>query len=155
MILEKVLVLLEGCDFTVVQHPPTRTSEESASARGEELKIGGKALVLKLNNEYGIFVLSADHTIDNKRLKEELGIKKIRFASVEELLQLTGLPPGAVPPFGRPIIDLNLYVDPSILENEFIAFNAGSLTTSIKLKVEDYLKRASPVKIFSYATKKI
>ena len=56
-----------------------------------------------------------------------------------------GLPPGAVPPFGKPIFELGLYVDKSVLENEYIAFNAGSLTKSIKLRVADYLKVAHPI----------
>ena len=34
-----------GVTFREAHHEPTRTSEESARARGEELRIGGKALV--------------------------------------------------------------------------------------------------------------
>ena len=71
--------------------------------------------------------------------------KKNRFANVDELLALTGLVPGAVPPFGEPIFKLPLFVDPSLLENEKISFNAGSLTNSITMKLEDYLKVANPV----------
>jgi Ala-tRNA(Pro) deacylase len=112
------------------------------------MSIGGKALVMKTGDTFGIFVLSADRTIDSKKLKEYFKVRRIRFATKEELVTLTGLPSGAVPPFGRPVFDLNLYADNSILENEFIAFNAASLTTSIKMKVEDYIKIANPI-IFS------
>jgi len=51
----------------------------------------------------------------------------LRFASREELLELTGLVPGSVPPFGRPILPFPLYVDTGIAANDRIAFNAGSL----------------------------
>jgi len=37
------------------------------------------------------------------------------------------------------LFNLEVYVDSSILENEFMAFNAGLLTKSIKMKREDYL----------------
>ena len=76
--------------------------------------------------------------------------RKSRFATAEELRRLTGLVPGAVPPFGRPVLPFELCADPSLLENEVIAFNAGSLTDSIFLRVEDYLKVARP-QVVSFA----
>jgi Ala-tRNA(Pro) deacylase len=115
------------------------------------MRTGGKALVMKAGDNFGIFVLSADRTMESKKLKDYFKIRRIRFATKEELVTLTGLPSGAVPPFGRPVFDLNLYADNSILENEFIAFNAGSLTTSIKMKVDDYIKIANPI-IFSFSS---
>jgi len=71
-------------------------------------------------------------------------VKKIRFATAEELKELTGLVPGSVPPFGQPILPFELYADESILANEKIAFNAGSLEDSIILRVEDWLAAARP-----------
>lgn len=148
----KIIQLLQGIDIKVINHPPTHTSQESALARGESINIGGKALVMKTGDNFGIFVLSAARTIDSRKLKDYFKVRRIRFATKEELDALTGLPSGAVPPFGRPVFDLNLYADNSILENEFIAFNAGSLTTSIKMKVEDYIKIVNPV-VFSFSVK--
>ena len=148
---DKIIQLLHGIDIKVIEHPPTHTSQESALARGESMSIGGKALVMKAGDTFGIFVLSADRIMDSKKLKDYFKIKQIRFATKEELDALTGLPSGAVPPFGRPVFDLNLYADNSILENEYIAFNAGSLTISIKMKVDDYIKIAKPV-IFSFSS---
>ena len=70
--------------------------------------------------------------------------KKTRFASSEELMNLTGLIPGSVPPFGKPILPFDLYVDPSLLTNTMIAFNAGSITDSIKMSLRDYQDIANP-----------
>ena len=66
-------------------------------------------------------------------------IKKSRFATHEELLELTGLVPGSVPPFGSPILPFELFVDPSLEAQERISFNAGSLTNSIQMSLKDYL----------------
>ena len=134
-----------GVEFREVQHAPTYTSEESARARGEELRVGGKALVLKLDDEFQLFVLSAARKLDSSAIKKHFGVKKLRFASPEELQQMTGLMPGEVPPFGAPILPFALNVDESILENEVIAFNAGSLTTSIIMPVCDYMRMAGPL----------
>jgi prolyl-tRNA editing enzyme YbaK/EbsC (Cys-tRNA(Pro) deacylase) len=129
--------------FKEVHHRPTFTSEESAIARGESVSIGGKALVIKINESFHIFVLSAAMKLDSKALKKHFAVKKIRFANAEELKELTGLVPGSVPPFGRPILEMDLYVDESIFENEKIAFNAGSLTDSIVMSTEDYARVAT------------
>ncbi len=133
-----------GVEFRQVQHAPTHTSEESARARGEDLRVGGKALVLKLDDEFQLFVLSAARKLDSSAIKKHYRVKKLRFASPEELQQMTGLTQGEVPPFGEPILPFALNVDESILENELIAFNAGSLTDSIIMPVREYLRMAKP-----------
>ena len=127
-------------EFKTVSHEITKTSEESAKARGEDLSTGGKALVMKVGKEFKIFVLSASKKADSNTIKKHFGVKKLRFANSDELKELTGLVPGSVPPFGKPIIDMDLCVDQSIINNSKIAFNAGSLTDSIIMKMEDYRK---------------
>jgi Ala-tRNA(Pro) deacylase len=133
-----------GISYRVVTHAPTRTSEESALARGEDLRVGGKALVVKTDDEFRLFVLSAALRIDSAAIKRQFSAKKVRFASAEELEQLTGLVPGAVPPFGRPILPFDLFVDSMLPSNLVIAFNAGLLTESFILEMKDYLEIAKP-----------
>ncbi len=128
--------------YRTVHHEPTLTSEESAKARGEEVRIGGKAIVLKVGEVFRLFVLSAALKIDSDAIKNHFQTKSTRFANAEELLDFTGLVPGSVPPFGFPILPFELYVDKSILRNEKIAFNAGSLTDSVVMRTSDYLKIA-------------
>lgn len=141
----------EGIEYREVHHPPTRTSEESAQARGEPLRHGGKALLVKTDDQFRLFVLPADMRLDSRQVRRELGVRKTRFATRDELLELTGLEPGSVPPFGRPILDFELYVESAVTENERIAFNAGSLTDSIVLAVDDYLRVAAPARVMSFA----
>jgi len=139
-----------GIAYRLVHHEPVQTSEQAAAARGEDLAIGGKAVLMKVDDAFILFVLSAARKIDSKMVKQYFGAKKLRFATPEELQEQTGLAPGSVPPFGRPILPFELIVDYSILENDTIAFNAGSLTDSIILSVEDYLRVADPaVLVFS------
>jgi len=152
-ILEKIHTLLSehNANFREVRHKPTRTSEESAAARGEELKVGGKALLIKVDSEFRLFVLSANRKADNKAIKRHFSASKIRFATAEELMTLTGLVPGSVPPFGEPILPLSLYVDPSVFENARVAFNAGSLTDSIVLDIADYRRIMHITEVFPFS----
>ena len=91
-----------------------------------------------------------DYVRDVLRSKH-LGWRRFRFASADELRELTGLVPGSIPPFGRPILPLDLYVDTSILSNERVAFNAGSLTDSIIMDREDYIRIAKPTDVFPFS----
>lgn len=139
-----------GTFFRQVKHEPTYTSEEAARARGEDLKIGGKALVMKVNKQFCLFVVPANHKTDSVKIRKHLGSKKLRFASTDELKELTGLVPGSVPPFGEPVLPLALFADERLAQNDRIAFNAGSLTTSHILSMDDYLQLAQP-ELFDFA----
>lgn len=145
-ILEAIRGLLdaEGAAYRHVYHEPTYTSEQSAAARGESIRIGGKALLMKVGEEFRLFVLSAALRMDSAAVRRRFDVKRARFATAEELMDRTGLVPGSVPPFGRPILPFDLYADESIRRNERIAFNAGSLTDSLIMSVEDYLRIARP-----------
>ena len=144
-------LLENGATFREVAHPPTRTSEESAAARGESLSVGGKALLLKVDDAFALFVLPADCKLDSAAVRAELAAKKTRFASPDELAaQSGGLVPGSVPPFGAPILPLPLYVDEKVFEADRVAFNAGSLTDSIVLAIDDYRRLANPTRVFSF-----
>ena len=168
---QRILNLLDenAISYKSLHHEETRTSEESARVRGVDLATGGKALVLKVrpaaagdddsdynNNAFALFIVSAARQLDTKAIKKEFKTKNVQFATSAELSALTdGLVPGSVPPFGRPILDLDLFVDTSIAqENEMIAFNCGSLTDSVIMAVEDYLKIALPTKIFTFSKAK-
>jgi len=144
------LLSSRGITFRELHHHPTHTSEESAAARGEDIAIGGKAMVIKLDDAFHLFVLSAARSVDSGAIRKHLNARRSRFATPEELLQLTGLVPGSVPPFGRPVLELNLYADEAMLRNDRIAFNAGSLTDSIIMSMGDYLAAAQPA-VFGFS----
>lgn len=83
-----------GIPYKYIEHAPTRTSVESAAARGEPLEIGAKALLVKVGDEFRMFVLSAARKLDSNAVKQRFGVMKVRFASADELRELTGLVPG-------------------------------------------------------------
>ena len=140
-----------GVSFREVEHEPTRTSEESAAARGEDLKVGAKALLLHTGDVFRLFVLPADQKLDSRAIRRELGVKKSRFATVDELQELVGLAPGSVPPFGEPILPFELYADEALgMETGKLAFNAGSLRNSIIMAASDWEAIARP-KRFRFA----
>ena len=151
-ILASICTLLGHNDirYRLIHHEETRTSEDSARVRGEDLRIGGKALLVKTDDAFRLFVLSAANKFRSAAIKKHFACRRVRFASADELMELTGLVPGCVPPFGRPVLPFGLFVDNSIVANERIAFNAGSLTDSVIMNVDDYLRIAAP-EVFSFS----
>lgn len=143
-ICDKIIHLLDSHNitYTLKHHDPTPTSEESAKARGESINIGAKALLIKTKTTFVLCVIPANRKLDTKRLRKILKTKSLRFATTDELKELTGLDKGAVPPFGH-LLGLEMIVDPAQFEQEKIAFNAGSLTTSVLMKSADYRKLIS------------
>jgi Ala-tRNA(Pro) deacylase len=125
--------------FEIVEHAPVRTSAEAAHARGTRLEEGAKALVVRAEDRYVHVVLPAHRRADNAALREILGVRKLRFATPEELLALTGCAPGAVPPFGN-LFGLAVFVDEELTHLPRIAFNAGDNAVSITMRAEDFVR---------------
>ena len=149
----EALLHAHAVDFRILEHAYAATSEAVAAARGTPLHWGGKSLVFKLGkrNEFAVFAISASRTINSKQIRRHLGLSRLRFATSDELFELTGLKPGCVPPFGRPIFDLPLYVDTHLSQQEELAFSIGEHTVSATMKVAAYLDAAKPFDIFEFS----
>jgi prolyl-tRNA editing enzyme YbaK/EbsC (Cys-tRNA(Pro) deacylase) len=113
--------------------------------RGEELGVGAKALLLRTDDVFRLFVLPADRKLDSRAVRQELKVKQVRFATPEELHELTGLVPGSVPPFGEPVLPFELFADVAVgTRYDRVAFNAGALTLSIIMSASDWEALAKP-----------
>lgn len=129
--------------YELIEHEPVFTSEQAAAIRGLGLQNGAKSLLLKVNNEYMMFVLPGNRKLDSKKVKQLTGSKKIRFATPEEVLEVTGTQIGAVYPFGE-IAAVKMVVDKRLAENEIIAFNPGVHHKSVIMKWSEYQKATDP-----------
>ena len=152
----RILNLLETnhCWYETFQHEPVRTSEEAAKTRpGYTLHQGAKAMIVKIKSAQSRFVmlvLPADMRFDNGKVKSFLAGKELRFATEQEIGNLTGgVQPGAVPPFGN-LFGLEVVADPVLFENEKVVFNAGDRCFSVAMNSEDYKRLVNP-QITSFA----
>ncbi len=135
----RLIALLDeaGAEYRLVEHDPVFTSEEAAEVRGTALEEGAKALVVKADEQYYNLVISAAKRVDNAKLRSILNTRRVRFARPEELHELTGCWPGAVPPFGQ-LFDLPTLLDESLADKSQASFNAGSHTVSVVMPGEDF-----------------
>ncbi|MGD2108466.1 MAG: YbaK/EbsC family protein [Phycisphaerae bacterium] len=144
-VFERLTAALEeaGIEFTHLHHDPVYTSPEAARVRGTPLHSGAKALILSARGAFRFAVMPADLSLNNNAVRKSLGCKRLRFATKDEVLEVTGLTPGSIPPFGS-LFGLETICDPQLADNETIVFNAGSHTDSILMRYEDYFSHEKP-----------
>ncbi len=139
----EAFLLERGVTPDVLRHDPVYTSEEAAAVRGTSLSSGAKALICKGDGRFVMFVMPADLKLASKAVRKVQGWKKLRFANGDEVLELTGLKPGSIPPLGS-LFDLPTLCDERLAENPTINFNAGDHSISISMTYADYVKVEQP-----------
>src|SRR3954454_10278143 len=127
----------------VLRHAPVFTSEQAAAIRGTPLASGAKALICKADEQFLMVVLPADRKLASKTVRKQAGVKSLRFASLEEVEQLTGLAPGSIPPFGS-LFNLPTWCDEHLAGQPRINFNAGDHAISISMAYSDYAAAEQP-----------
>src|SRR4051794_25607944 len=96
-----------GSEYVFLNHRPCRSAEESSATRaaaGGKPDVGAKALLCKLQlstcEEFVVFALPGPARLSSKAIRIALPqLKGLRFATAAELLEITGVVPGALPPF--------------------------------------------------------
>ena len=147
-ITQKIIELLQSneCWYESFEHAPILTSEEAALTRpGYSLKQGAKAIIIRIKRSnkdkfFAMLVFPADCKFDVNKIKSYFSAKDVRFATNEEVAELTnGVQSGGVPPFGH-LFKLPVYVAPQLFANDKIAFNAGDRSFSIAMNTTNYEK---------------
>jgi Ala-tRNA(Pro) deacylase len=137
------LLTSRNITFGVLRHKPVYTSEDAAKIRGVPLSSGAKALVCKGEDRFVMFVIPADRKLASRKVRRLYGWRKLRFANREEVLTLTKLTPGSIPPFGS-LFGLPTFCDERLSENKTINFNAGDHSISVSMRSVDYIDAEQP-----------
>ena len=148
-VFEQLCELLARSDatFRVLTHEAEGRSDAVAKLRGTSPEQAAKAMFCASKEavpKLVLAVLPGNQKLDFKKLAQAAGVKKITLAAPALATEITRCEMGAVPPFVFRD-DVSLIVDSGLLaRNEKIAFNAGSLSHSIVLRIEDYLRVVNP-----------
>lgn len=140
------LLKKENIEYAEHRHQPVRTSEEAAKVRNSALNEGAKALIFTTGDDYVMIVVPGDQKVNTENLKKTFEFKKLKMASPEEAEKLSGTQVGGVPPFANLFPNpIKIYVAKKLLKNEYIEFNAGDRSISIRMKPKDWAKLVSPI----------
>lgn len=134
--------------YRLIDHAPEGRTEIVSSLRGNVLSQAAKCIVLMVKigkkvTKYVLVVIPGDARVDLQAVKALMRGTYVAFASTDIAERLAGSVTGTVLPFSfNP--ELELVVDPSLLENEELYFNAARLDRSMVLKTTDYVAVAKP-----------
>ena len=138
--------------YKTISHSTAYTAQQiaaSAHIPGKEL---AKTVMVRIDDTMAMAVLPASYKVDFDLLKDVIGSTNIELASEREFKDLfPECEIGAMPPFGN-LYDMDVYVAESLLEDEEIAFNAGSHNELIRLAMNDYAKLVKP-KVIRFSVK--
>src|ERR1700731_3941914 len=146
----KLISLLDqrGAHYRLIDHEPEGRTELVSPMRGNALSQAAKCIILMVKigkkvTKYVLAVIPGDAKVDLQAIKALMQGTYISFASTEIAERLAGSVTGTVLPFSfNP--ELELIVDPSLLENDELYFNAARLDRSVVLKTRAYLALAKP-----------
>lgn len=137
-----------GVPYRLIDHPFEGRTEVVSPMRGNELSQAAKCIILMVKigkkvTRYILAVVPGDRRVDLQAVKALMGATYVAFASQDIAERLAGSVTGTVLPFSfNP--ELELVVDPSLLENDEIYFNAARLDRSMVLKASHYMAVAKP-----------
>lgn len=130
--------------YQIINHTKSYTAQQTASTAhipGREI---AKTVIVKMDGKLTMIVLPASYKIDFDMLAESSGAKRISLAAEQEFKHVfDGCEVGAMPPFGN-IYGIDVYVAESLIDDEEIAFNAGTHTELIKMGIDDFDRLVHP-----------
>ncbi len=137
--------------YEILHHPEAVTAQRTAQAEHVKGRHHAKVVMVKSGDQHLMMVLPADHQIDLEKVEKAIG-KSVSLDNEQEFKTLfSDCAIGAMPPFGN-LYGLPTYVDQSLVEQDYIVFEAGTHTDAIRLSYRDYEKIVKP-KVNDLATK--
>jgi Ala-tRNA(Pro) deacylase len=132
----------------VMGHEPVGMTEVVSRLRGHPLEQAAKCLVLvvkldRRTRRHVLAVVPGDSKVDLAAVAGMYAARYAGFADPATAERLARSMPGTVLPFPMDA-DVELLVDPRVLAQPRLYFNAGRLDRSISLATDDYAAIATP-----------
>jgi Cys-tRNA(Pro) deacylase len=130
---------IEATILPMAGHTPTVS--DAARELGVETDRIIKSLVFMNDGNPLLVVTNGLARVDRRRLAAYLGVgrKKVKFASAEQALALTGFVVGSMPPFGHRQ-PLRTLVDPSVTGLDTIYGGGGDINAMMKLTPRELIR---------------
>ncbi len=131
--------------YVSIQHSRAYTASEIAASAHVSGREFAKTVIVKLEGELAMAVLTSSHKVDFDLLGETAGAQGAELATEAEFRErFPDCDVGAMPPFGN-LYGMDTYVAEALTENAEIVFNAGTLTELIRMRYADFARLVNPV----------
>ena len=128
---------------------PVTSFEQAARERGQRESQVVRSILFQIRPEEFLMVLVAGPAqIDWKKLRQFIGRSRVRMATEEEVLSVTGYRVGTVSPFGLKN-QVRVLLDESVLNEEEISLGSGVRNTAVIMSTADLRRALQAVQIVS------
>jgi Cys-tRNA(Pro)/Cys-tRNA(Cys) deacylase len=120
---------------------PVLSFEQAAADRNQRPEQIVRSILFQIRpGEFMMVLVAGREQVDWKKLRQLVGRSRVRMATEEEVLELTGYRVGTVSPFGlrKPV---RVLIDASVLQEEEVSIGSGVRNMALILKSAD-LRRA-------------
>jgi Ala-tRNA(Pro) deacylase len=137
-----------GARYRLIEHAPEGRTDIVSAMRGHDPALAAKCMIVMVKigkrvTRHVLAVVPGDARVDLNAIRTHLSGTYVSFAAPETAERLAGTGVGTILPFTFHA-DLELVMDPALLQLDEMFFNAARLDRSIGLKVEDYRRIANP-----------
>jgi len=130
--------------YAISSHHTAFTAREVAAVEHLPAREVAKVVVVFGDGKYHMILIPANRLVDFQEVRHALGLSQARLATEEELGKLfPDCELGAMPPIGA-LYGLPLYLDSSLLDEEVIAFNAGTHRDVIHMRTDAFRELTQP-----------
>jgi len=139
-----------GIPHRIFRHgTPVDSFERAASDRNQRPEQVVRSILFQVRPEEFLMVLMAGREQVNWRsLRQLVGRSRMRMATEDEVLEVTGYRVGTVTPFGMKR-QVRVLIDSSVLREEEISIGSGASNTAILLKSADLRRALGDAKVIS------
>ena len=126
---------------------PVASFEQAASDREQKPEQIVRSILFQVRpGEFVMVLMAGPGQIDWRKLRQLVKRSRVRMATEEEVLEVTGYRIGTVSPFGVES-QFRILLDASVLREEEISIGSGVRNTAIIMKSDDVRKALGDVEI--------
>ena len=130
---------------------PVHSLEEAATQRGQRPEQVVRSILFQVRDgEFVMVLMAGPAQIDWRKLRQIVKRSRVRMATEEEVLEVTGYKVGTVSPFGVKN-QARVMIDPSVLGEEEISIGSGISNMAIIMKSADVRRALKDAEIIPLA----
>lgn len=129
---------------------PLLSFEQAAEEREQKPEQIVRSILFQIRSgEFVMVLVAGREQVDWKRLRQFVGRSRVRMATEEEVLEVTGYRIGTVSPFGlrNPV---RILIDESVLREEELSLGSGARQMAIIMKSADLRQALEGAEIVSF-----
>ncbi len=128
---------------------PVSSFEQAASDRKQRPEQIVRSILFQIRpEEFWMVLMAGPDQVEWKKLRQLVKRSRIRMATEDEVLEVTGYRIGTVSPFGLKN-QVRVLIDASVLKEEEISIGSGVRNTAIIMKSEDVRRALGDAEIVS------